>query len=186
MFHNKYIVDSHFDFMPFTPLHLGPSLVFGLPLRKKLHLPTLLVASVAVDVEPFLVLVLGLNYPLHGYLHTFLLALPFGVLIGYTMFQLEKYLGELWRTLHLEENLFSRTSFIGGGVLGTFSHVLLDSPLYSDIRPFFPLEANPLYAPWLSGPIYVLCVASFIVGVVLYLVIAIRSKQYSGLREDSL
>jgi membrane-bound metal-dependent hydrolase YbcI (DUF457 family) len=172
--------------MPFTPLHLGPSLVFGLPLRKKLHLPTLLVASVAIDVEPFLVLVLGLNYPLHGYLHTFLLALPFGVMIGYTMFLLEKYFCWLWRALHLEECILARGSFIGGGVLGTFSHVLLDSPLYSDIKPFFPLEANPLYAPWLNEPLYELCLASFIFGVVLYLGVALRSKLYSVSRGDSL
>jgi len=172
--------------MPFTPLHLGPSLVFGLPLRKKLHLPTLLVASVAMDVEPFLVLVLGLNYPLHGYLHTFFLALPFGVMIGYTMFLLEKYFCWLWRALHLEECFLARGSFIGGGVLGTFSHVLLDSPLYSDIKPFFPLEANLLYAPWLSGLVYELCLASFIFGVVLYLGVALRTKRYSVSRGDSL
>ena len=42
--------------MPFTPFHLGPALGFGLPLRNYLHVPTFLVASILVDVEPFVVL----------------------------------------------------------------------------------------------------------------------------------
>jgi len=48
--------------MPFTPFHLGPALTIGLPLRRFIHAPTFIVANVIVDVEPFLVMVLGLNY----------------------------------------------------------------------------------------------------------------------------
>ncbi len=65
--------------MPFTPFHFGPTLGFGLSLRGYLHAPTFIIANVIVDVEPFLVLFLGLRYPLHGYLHTFLLALVTGL-----------------------------------------------------------------------------------------------------------
>ena len=43
------------------------------------------------------------------------------------------------------------------GVLGTLLHVLLDSPLYDDIRPFYPLTANPLYNPALSSEVYGVC-----------------------------
>ena len=68
--------------MSFTPFHLGPALGLGLPLRRYLHVPTFLAASVVVDVEPLLVLVLGLDYPLHGYLHTFLFASLTGLLLG--------------------------------------------------------------------------------------------------------
>ena len=31
------------------------------------------------------------------------------------------------------------------GVLGAWLHVLFDAPLYSDMKPFYPLQANPLY-----------------------------------------
>ena len=58
--------------MPFTPFHWGPGLLFGLLLLGYMDLPTLFVSSVIVDVEPLLVLTLNLQYPLHGYLHTFL------------------------------------------------------------------------------------------------------------------
>ena len=90
--------------MPFTPFHLGPALGLGLPLRKYIHAPTFIVANVAVDIEPFLVFLLRLNYPLHGYLHTFLSAFFFGLAIGFAMFYLEKFLHPLYKTLLLTPN----------------------------------------------------------------------------------
>ena len=88
--------------MPFTPYHLGPALGFDLPFRKYMHVPTFLMANVIVDVEPFLVLVFGLRYPLHGYLHTFLLALFTGLALGYVMFLLERIFHPLYKMFLLE------------------------------------------------------------------------------------
>lgn len=164
-------------FVPFTLFHLGPSLALGLPLRRKLHLPTFLVASVAVDVEPFLVFLFGLDYPLHGYLHTFLLALPYGVMIGYIMFLFERYLGDLWHAVLLEEGFSSKSPFIVGGVFGTISHVLLDAPLYSDIRPFYPLGVNPIYDPSVTEAIYAFCAVSFLMGIVEHFLILARGAK---------
>lgn len=83
--------------MPFTPFHFGPGLGLGLPLRKYLHAPTFILANIIVDIEPFLVLSLGLRYPLHGGLHTFLLATPLGLIFGYIMFLLERFLHPLYK-----------------------------------------------------------------------------------------
>jgi hypothetical protein len=94
--------------MPFTPFHLGPALGFGLPLRKYLHVPTFLVASILVDVEPFLVLSLELDYPLHGYLHTFILTFILGLALGYAMFLSERFSPSLYKTLLLESNATPR------------------------------------------------------------------------------
>ena len=155
--------------MPFTPFHLGPALCLGLPLREYIHTPTFILANVILDIEPFLVLILGLEYPLHGYFHTFLLAFFVGIALGYTMQLLEGCLYPLYKMLLLEA--YGKTGlrpFVLAGVLGTMLHVLLDSPLYSDIRPFYPLTANPLYNPALSIEVYSLCVWMGILGVVMY------------------
>ena len=88
--------------IPFTPFHFGPALGLGLPLRKYMHVPTFIVANVIVDIEPFLVLFLGLRYPLHGYLHTFGLAFFVGLALGYAMFLLERVLRPLYRMFLLE------------------------------------------------------------------------------------
>ena len=47
--------------MPFTPLHLGPALFFGMVLLRYIDLPTFLVANVIVDIEPLVILTLGLH-----------------------------------------------------------------------------------------------------------------------------
>ena len=160
--------------MPFTPFHLGPALGFGLPLRKYLHVPTFLVASILVDVEPFLVLSLGLDYPLHGYLHTFIVAFIMGLALGYAMFLLERILRPLYRTLLLESNAASKLkSFIVAGVLGTMFHVLFDAPLYDDIRPFYPFLANPLYHSASSFEVYGFCVWTGMFGVVFYIALLV-------------
>jgi hypothetical protein len=156
--------------MPFTPFHLGPAVGFGLPLQKYLHAPTFIIANVIVDVEPFVVLVLGLQYPLHGYLHTFLLAIIVGLVFGYTMRFLEPYLHRLYGVFLLEANRnVSLTSFVLAGVLGAVLHVLLDAPLYSNIRPLYPLAANPLYNPALSVHIYSFCVWMGLISVAYYI-----------------
>ena len=155
--------------MPFTPFHFGPALGLGLPLRKYIHTPTFILASVTVDVEPFLVLFLGFRYPLHGYLHTFLLAFFVGLVIGYAMFLLEKFLHPLYELFLLEpSDKLNLKSFMLAGTLGTVLHVLLDSPLYSDIRPFFPLAENPMYNPTLSLEVYSICVWLGILGIIYY------------------
>ena len=153
--------------MPFTPYHLGPALVLGLLLRKYVHAPTFISANVIVDVEPFLVLFFGLRYPLHGYLHTFFLAFFVGLALGYAMFLLERFLHPIYKAFLLEaDNNLNLKSFMFAGTLGVMLHVLLDSPLYKDIRPFYPLTINPLYNPTLSLEVYSVWMG--ILGIVYY------------------
>ena len=157
--------------MPFTPFHLGPALCLGLPFRKYIHTPTFILANVIVDVEPFLVLILGLypSYRLHGYAHTFVAAFVVGPALGYIMFLFERTFHPLYKTLLLQqERMRTLKPFIVAGISGIFLHVLLDSPLYSDIQPFFPSKATPLYNPDLSIEVYSLCVWLGILGIALY------------------
>ncbi|MCS7369244.1 MAG: hydrolase [archaeon GBS-70-058] len=156
--------------MPFTLLHLGPGLGLGLPLRKRIHAPTFILASIIIDVEPFLVISLKLEYPLHGYLHTFLAALIVGLVLGCIMYLLEGSLKTLYRKLLLEgrDNLDLR-QFIIAGILGAELHILLDSLLYEDIKPLYPLTINPLYNPKLKPEIYTLCIWMGMLGLAYYI-----------------
>lgn len=58
--------------MPFTPFHWGPSSWIGIILFKIFDLPTLVVASVIVDIEPFCVFVFNAPWHAHVFLHSFL------------------------------------------------------------------------------------------------------------------
>ncbi|MCX8181675.1 MAG: hypothetical protein N3D12_01005 [Candidatus Methanomethyliaceae archaeon] len=67
--------------MPFTLFHLGAALAIGIPLRNIVHVPTLILTSMILDFDSFVVLVLGLNCPLHGYFHIIIVSLIVGVFL---------------------------------------------------------------------------------------------------------
>jgi len=155
--------------MPFTPFHLGPGLLFGLLLLSYVDFPTFLVASVIVDIEPFLVLTSNLNYPLHGFLHSFLGGTLLAFIIAAAMSKMRSILSPLMSFLKLEQKL-SFKSILSASLFSVYLHILLDSPLYSDIRPFYPFDFNPFLSnSMLIGfEVYTLCTFSFIGGAVIY------------------
>ena len=163
--------------MPFTPFHLGPAIVVGLPLRKYLHAPTFIFGNLVLDIEPLLVLAFGLHYPLHGYLHTLVLALLIGLLLGVVMFKLEKFISPLYLKVKLETDKPVKVgSFLSAGVFGAVLHVLFDAFLYSEMEPFFPLAVNPLLDLYLSmSQVYMFCVYLGIFGIVFYVCLLVYS-----------
>lgn len=154
--------------MPFTIFHLGPALGLGIPLKRFIHVPTFLIASVILDVEPILVIVFRLNYPLHGFLHTFIGASAVGVLLGCLMYSLRELLTPIYAFFMLQGD-YGLKAHVFTGVLGCLMHVLLDAPLYDDITPFYPVLANPLYNPYLWFDVYWLSLILGLLGFILYL-----------------
>lgn len=164
--------------MPFTPFHLGPALVIGIIFIYYLDFPTLLVASVILDVEPFLVLLLDLNYPLHGFFHSFLGGTIIILLLSFILFKIRPMLNPITDFFKLKQNS-SFLNILAASIVGIFSHILLDAPLYTDIQPFFPLNLNPfLDTSELPGvTIYLFCAYCFITAVMLYFIrLAIKFK----------
>jgi membrane-bound metal-dependent hydrolase YbcI (DUF457 family) len=178
--------------MPFTPFHMGPALALGLPFRRYLHVPTFIVGNVVLDVEGLLVIVFGLNYPLHGYLHTLLLAVAVGLLLGFVMFKLEPPMQPFYRKIQLETNRpLKLKSFIAAGILGAILHVGLDAFLYSEMMPLFPLTINPLLNFISSSDMYLLCFWMGIFGIAYYLALLAytmykKKKQKLTFRPSSL
>ncbi len=155
--------------MPFTPFHLGPGLLFGLILFRYLDFPAFLIANVVVDVEPFLVLVFGLQYPLHCFFHSLLGASLVALVLAAALPRMSSYYEPLLSQSRLSQRLPKGRTLLAS-LLGVYSHVLLDSLLYADIRPFFPFDANPfLRSQFITGAVYDFCVASFLLGAALYL-----------------
>jgi membrane-bound metal-dependent hydrolase YbcI (DUF457 family) len=162
--------------LPFTPYHFGPALCLGIPLRKYIHLPTLILANVVLDIEPMLVLFFGLDYPLHGYLHTLVAALGVGIGLGFVMFLLEKPLNPVYTRLLLEPKVeLNKSQFIVAGILGTMLHVLFDAPLYWEIKPFYPLTLNPLYGLLTLSEVYFLCFWMVVLGIIFYSILLITA-----------
>jgi membrane-bound metal-dependent hydrolase YbcI (DUF457 family) len=155
--------------MPFTPFHLGPALVIGIICIYYLDFPTLLVASVILDIEPFLVLFLDLNYPLHGFFHSFLGGTVIILPLSYIMFKIRTFLNPITDYFKIEQSS-SFLNILTASFIGIYLHILLDAPLYSDIQPLFPLNFNPFLITSESvGTItYLFCAYCFLVALILY------------------
>lgn len=155
--------------MPFTPFHWGPSSWIGLLLFKVFDFPTLLIASVIVDIEPFCVFVFNAPWPLHGFLHSFLGGLIIAILSGITIYFFRNPIRRIMVVLKLvQDSSFKKilwTSFFG-----VYFHLLLDSFLYGEMKPFYPLQNNPFFGLFSSQQIYLFCSLSFLVGISFYLI----------------
>jgi len=157
--------------MPFTPFHFGPALFIGLLLFSLFDLPTLMVSSVVVDLEPFSVLLFQLNYPLHGFFHSYLGGTILAVVVAVAMVIARGFIEKIMSAFKLQQKSSFKKILITS-MLGVYSHIFLDSFLYREMKPFYPLEFNPFPSLASLFPRYTLiygfCSISFIFGLVLY------------------
>ena len=165
--------------MPFTPIHMGPGILIKSILQGSFSLMVFGWAQILMDIQPLLVLLTGAGQ-LHGFSHTyigaFLIAL-FSALSG-------KYLSEFGLRLigiAKRDNLI----IIGWWVvvisafIGTYSHVLLDSIMHSDIQPFYPfILENDMLKIISIKQLHQWCLYSGLIGTGLYYLLQIYFKKY--------
>jgi len=165
--------------MPFTPFHLGPSSFIGLLLFKFIDLPTFLIASIIVDIEPFLVLFFNLDYPLHGFFHGFLGGSILAVITAIILYLLRNEVKKIMAFFKLSQES-SLKKILWSSFLGVYTHILLDASVYhfsldsfsyQDIlRPFYPFYGNPFFG-WITlEQVYLFCNLSFLLGILLYFI----------------
>jgi membrane-bound metal-dependent hydrolase YbcI (DUF457 family) len=159
------------SYMPLTPFHLGPALLLGLVFFIFLDFPTFLVASVIVDIEPMFVMFLDLDYPLHGFFHSFLGGTLVAFLLAWIMNKIRGKFSTWLRFFKLEQKP-SFGSILLASLSGVYIHILLDSRMHTDIRPFYPLDFNPfLSSSTLPGLwVHMLCVWCFMGAAVIYVI----------------
>jgi membrane-bound metal-dependent hydrolase YbcI (DUF457 family) len=167
----KALVESNICNMPFTPYHIGPGLFLGLLFLRFIDFPTFLLASVIVDVEPFLVLFFNLNYPLHGFFHSLLGGTLVATSLALVMLKTRDKLSPLMAYFELEQKV-SFKSILLASLSRIYIHILLDSRMYTDIQPFYPSPYNPLLTTGILAGLdsYVICVWSFFGVVIIYII----------------
>lgn len=164
--------------MPFTPFHMGPGLFIKAILQGSFSLMVFGWAQIVMDIQPLIVLVSG-SGQLHGFSHTYLgasLLMLVSALTG-------KYLSELGLMI-LGISKKEHPIRITWGVvvlsafIGTFSHVLLDSIMHGDVKPFYPLSlSNNLYGVLSFSQLHQVCLSSGVIGALVYfLVLFLRKK----------
>ena len=155
--------------MPYTPYHWGPASWIGLFFFKVFDIPTLMVASVIVDVEPFCAMYLGFDIPMHGICHTFLGASVFAIAIAVAMCYLQKPIQKIMTLLKLKQNSSIKV-ILFTALFGTYFHIFLDALIYNDMNPFYPIKGNPIVG-FVSGiHVYSFCRWSFLFGAIMYVI----------------
>ena len=140
--------------------------------------------NVAVDLEPLLVLIYNLNYPLHGYCHTLLIGGLVGLVFATAAYPLRTHIGRLMAFLRLPYTP-TYLKMALSAVVGAWLHILFDSLLYLDIQPLYPLQANPLYGVLSHGALYLICSVCFVPTLMLYVYIAFIAKRIKAVNCNS-
>lgn len=166
--------------MPFTPFHFGPGAAIHSAAPQRISFIAFCAANVLIDVEPLVYMVTD-DPPLHRFFHTYVGALivAAGTLV---LFLLAKRIA---RRLPLPDVLGWRglewPAVAAGALLGTLTHIALDSIMHADIRPLAPFsQANALYALVPIGPLQWACVAAGILGAAVLGVRALLAKRRSS------
>jgi membrane-bound metal-dependent hydrolase YbcI (DUF457 family) len=154
--------------MPFTPFHMGPGIVVKALLQGSFSLMVFGWAQIVMDIQPLLVLISGDGH-LHGFSHTYIgatLLAIFSALTGKYLSEVGLYVFGLNKHWHVK--IRWRVSFLSA-FIGTFSHVLLDSVMHSDVEPFFPFTTDNYFLGLISvNALHNVCLYSALVGGLLY------------------
>ncbi|MFX1565062.1 MAG: hypothetical protein ACFFCH_03630 [Promethearchaeota archaeon] len=160
--------------MPFTPFHLGPGLLIGLLLYPYLFIPSILLGSIIVDLEPLTFLILGLPVQ-HLFFHTFLGATILALVGVAVIFLLRGFFDKVMRFFLLPQPT-SPLNITVATLIGAYSHIILDAFLYPEMQPFWPFLGNPFLGLVSSSTIYLFCIICFAIAIPVYIIQIWRVK----------
>jgi membrane-bound metal-dependent hydrolase YbcI (DUF457 family) len=129
-------------------LHFGPGAVIYAVAPRYVSFLAFCAANVLIDVEP-LYYILTRQYPLHRFFHTYggapIVAISTAALFAVSL--------RATKALRLPNSFDWQDLGMGaiaiGAMAGAYSHMILDSVMHPDIRPFAPFsDSNPLFWTW--------------------------------------
>ena len=156
--------------MPFTPFHMGPGLLVKALLQGSFSLMVFGWAQIIMDIQPLVVLLTDKGH-LHGFSHTYIGATLIGVGSALT----GKYAAEFGLRLIGQARYLpiSWPVAITSALIGSFSHVLLDSVMHTDVEPFSPFTLDNPFLGFISvEALHKFCLYSGLLGVGLYFAVS--------------
>ena len=158
--------------MPITPVHMGPALAAKAVAPRYFSFLVFGITQVVIDAE-VAVHLLRDDWPYHRFLHTYpgatlvaLLAVVIGrPLVERALRLWNRLVGADRESLLWIEPRVPLVAAISGAFIGGYSHVLLDSFLYSDMHPISPLsDSNALLNALSTLEVYLACLALGLLG----------------------
>jgi len=145
---------------------MGPAIAVKAVMQRKFSLIVFGWAQILTDLEPLLSIISGKGH-YHGFFHTFLGATLTGALAAGT----GKFLAERGlRRLRLRRYLpLSWPVTITSAFIGTFSHIVLDSMVHPNAKPFAPFSSENIFAGvFNTAALMVFCVICALLGGVVF------------------
>jgi len=162
--------------LPFTPFHIGPMFLLYelLPFFDPIGL---IMGSVIPDIEAAVYFFFRIGNRLHGPHHSLL----GGAISAFETFLISRLIWRIYVRSELQLpfklRVPSRSATLLASLIGGYSHIFLDAPLYWDMNLFWPLSySNPLLGQVSSFFVYTFCVLCFIIGLLLVLVKKYRNS----------
>ncbi len=169
--------------MPFTPIHMGPGILIKGLLQSSFSLMVFGWTQIIMDIQPLLVMLSGEGH-IHGFSHTYIGAILLAcvsALSGKYLSQFGLYILQLTESKHV--NIPWHIAFTSA-FIGSFSHVLLDSIMHSDVQPFYPFAlSNNLLNVISVSTLHKLCLYSGLVGAGVYYYLNWRQKKLNNTRQ---
>ena len=148
---------------------MGPGILVKSILQGSFSLMVFGWAQIVMDIQPLFVLVTDDGH-LHGFSHTYVGATILAVLSALS----GKYLSEIGLKIlgvSKKENPIKVRWWVSflSAFIGTYSHVVLDSIMHSDVEPYYPLsQENGLLGLITVPQLHQLCIYSALVGAIIY------------------
>ncbi len=161
--------------MPFTPYHFGPAGFIGLLFKKRVDIPAFVLANVAVDIEPLIIIFSNLGQPHHRFCHTFLGATAVAIALAVVLYPVRNLLKKIMYLFRLPyEPTFLK--ILIWSILGAWFHILIDSFTHWDVEPFWPSKAKPLLHINALDDVKTLCLAFWLAAIILLLLNFITAR----------
>ena len=155
--------------MPFTPFHFGPGILLKSLAQKRFSLVAFIVCQVVIDLET-LIHILNREPVLHTFFHSYF-GSTLAAVIAYFLTQIAFRINP-WKTKNRYRPLLFSSTLFCSVLIGAWSHVLFDSIMHVDVRPFWPFDPmNPFLRMISLQDLHLGCVLSGTLG---FLILAIH------------
>jgi hypothetical protein len=159
--------------MPYTPYHFGPAGLLGYIFRRWIDLPVFVLANVAVDVEVLIHNIRHLGWPIHRFCHTLIGGSAVGLVWGVLAYFIAEWLLKLTKSKLSYKPHFWKMAI--SGILGGQFHSIVDGIYHYDVKTFWPMQKNPLWHILSHNQIEMICIISFVILAVLYILSRIKT-----------
>ena len=143
--------------------------------------------QILMDIQPLLVMITGVGH-LHGFSHTFMGSTGIAVIAVITGVPLSNWFifSKTFGFREEDKKLSGIDSKIGwlvatvSSLIGSYSHVVLDAIMHSDVQPYYPVNLKNPYLYFISiEALHAFCIYSGIAGLCIFML-----ARYLKLKHD--